>query len=150
MQIERKGAYVFRVCMCVWFMTWNYWGMFFVVRLNDSFNFSLGLIKYCYCAILTWRVCLWCVAECCDSSGRSASWFCACRHIWKVCKGIFLCFTFLTKRLTPLLSFDACCTCCVGHADFLYSPQALELLYISSYLFILYRVVLLADDVHVR
>ena len=37
----------------------------------------------------------------------------------------------------PLLSFYACCTCSVwGHTDFLYSPQALELLYISSYLFI--------------
>ena len=35
-----------------------------------------------------------------------------------------------------LLSFYACCTCCVEHADFLYSPQALELLVISSYLFI--------------
>ena len=32
--------------MCVWFMTWNYLDMFFVVRSNDSFNFPLGLIKY--------------------------------------------------------------------------------------------------------
>ena len=32
--------------MCVWFMTYNYRDMFFVVRPSDSFNFPLGLIKY--------------------------------------------------------------------------------------------------------
>ena len=39
-----KGGACLRVCMYVWFMT--YWDMFFVVWSNDSFNFSLGLIKY--------------------------------------------------------------------------------------------------------
>ena len=32
--------------MCVWFMTQNYWDMFFVVHSNNSFNFPVGLIKY--------------------------------------------------------------------------------------------------------
>ena len=41
-----KGGVWLRVCMCVCFMTSNYWDMFFVVRLNDSFNFPLGWIKY--------------------------------------------------------------------------------------------------------
>ena len=41
-----KGGVCLRVCMCVCFMTENCWDMFFVVRLNDSFNFALGWIKY--------------------------------------------------------------------------------------------------------
>ena len=41
-----KGGVCLRVCMCVCFMTYNYWDMFFVVRSNDSFNFPLGWIKY--------------------------------------------------------------------------------------------------------
>ena len=41
-----KGGLCLRVCMCVGFMTLNYWDMFFVVWSNDSFNFPLGWIKY--------------------------------------------------------------------------------------------------------
>ena len=40
-----KGGVCLKVCMCVCFMTKNYWDMFFVVRSNDSFNFPLGWIK---------------------------------------------------------------------------------------------------------
>ena len=46
---EKGGVSVtvcLRVCMCVCFTTYNYWDMFFAVRLNDSFNFPLGWIKY--------------------------------------------------------------------------------------------------------
>ena len=41
-----KGDICLSVCMCVCLMTLNYWDMFFVVQLNDSFNFPQGWIKY--------------------------------------------------------------------------------------------------------
>ena len=75
------------------------WRRTFVVsHLNR--DFSSG---YRDCAILTWCVCLWCVAECCGSSDRSASWFCAGRHLRKVCKRTLLCFILLAKRLTQAI-----------------------------------------------
>ena len=54
MQIERKGAYV-KECVCAcgsWFRII----MFFVVRSNDSFNFSLGLIKYIVVIVIAERL----------------------------------------------------------------------------------------------
>ena len=99
------------------------WRRTFVVsHLNR--DFSSG---YMDCAILTWRMCSWCVAECCGSSDRSASWFCAGRHLRKVCKRTLSCFILLAERLTQAMT---------PYADFLYSPQVLERPYISSYLFI--------------
>ena len=47
-----KGGVCLRVCMCVCFMTYNYWDMFFVVRSNNSFNFLLGWIKYIVIVII--------------------------------------------------------------------------------------------------
>ena len=51
-----KGGACLRVSMCVWFMTYNYWDMFFVVRSNDSFNFPLGLIKYIVIVLLGFEI----------------------------------------------------------------------------------------------
>ena len=74
--------------------------------------FESGFLKWIHGLCYTDLVCVFMM--CCDRSHR------------------------VGKPVKPLLSFYASCTCCVEHSDFQHSPQALELLYISSYLSILH------------
>ena len=53
-----KGGVCLRVCMCVCFMTSNYWDMFVVVRSNDSFNLPLGWIKYIVIVVIETLTCM--------------------------------------------------------------------------------------------
>ena len=74
-----KGGACLRVCMCMWFMTYNYWDMFFIVRSNDSFNFPLGLIKYI--VIVCGEPCQ-CVHLC---AGLCRAVLCVCAGLCQVC-----------------------------------------------------------------
>ena len=108
------------------------WRRTFVVsHLNR--DFSSG---YMDCAILTWRMCL-CVAECCGSSDRSASWFCARRHLRKICKRTLLCFILLAKRLTQaiVVILRLLLVLCGPRRLSVFTTGA-RTSYISSYLFI--------------
>ena len=113
---EKRGACL-RVCMCMWFMTYNYWDMFFIVRSNDSFNFPLGLIKYivivcgepCQCVPV-------CVVLCCVCAGLCQVCVCQC-CVYVFCCCWFVC-VWCCVRVCGVWSVVCACACvCVRERE---------------------------------